>query len=121
MQFELRSAANPMPYRLTDQIQRLAQRANVQEGVCFVSVQGSGVALLSVECPEGQEAPVNQVISEALSLSRLPDFLSNFLGDTLQIPVVRGQLLRATWQEFFLVDFVEVPRLHHLSVHVIAS
>lgn len=121
MQFELRSAGHRTPYGITDQVQRLVQRQGGAQGMCFVTLQGSGVALLSVECPEGDESPVHTVLNEAQQLSSEPYFLATLLGASLQFPVVRGQLQRATWQEIFLVDFMPIPRLHQISVCVVST
>ena len=120
MQFELRSTGDRTPYGITDQVQRLVQRQAREEGMCFVTLPGSGVSLLSVECPEGDETPLQNLLSEAQHLSSDPYFLATILGASLQFPVVRGQLQRATWQEIFLVDFLSVPRLHQINVCVVS-
>lgn len=119
MQFELRSTGDRTPYGITDQVQRLVQRQGKAQGMCFVTLPGSGVSLLSVECPEGDETPLYTLISEAQQLSSEPCFLATILGNALQFPVVRGQIQRATWQEIFLVDFMPVPRLHQIHVCVV--
>lgn len=121
MQFELRSLGQCEPHGLTDPIQRLMQRKNSAEGICFVSLQGSGAALFSVDCPEGDMTNVHHVIEAAQALNKNPHLLSSLLGTSLHLPVQKGQLLRSTWQEIILVDFTATPRLHTITVHVLPT
>lgn len=121
MQFELRSSGKLEPHGLTDPIQRLVQHKNNVEGICFISLQGSGAALLSVDCPEGDMTNVHSVIKAAQELNQDPHLLSSLLGTSLHLPVQKGQLLRSTWQEIILVDFVDIPRLHTVTVHVLST
>lgn len=121
MQFELRSSGEPDPHSLTDILQRLVQRKQIAEGLCFIAVQGSGVALLSVDCPEGDMTQVQRIIEAAQDLHQNPHLLSSLLGTSLHLPVQKGQLLRSTWQEIILVDFIDTPRLHTVTVHVLPT
>ena len=95
------------------------KRKQIAEGLCFIALQGSGAALLSMECPEGDMGYAKQVVEAATALSQSPGLLSSLLGTSLHLPVQKGQLLRSTWQEIILVDFVNTPRLHCITVHVL--
>jgi thiamine phosphate synthase YjbQ (UPF0047 family) len=121
MQFELRSSGDPEPHSLTDTLQRLVQRKQITEGLCFIALQGSGAALLSVDCPEGDMTQAQQVIEAAQRLDQSPHLLSSLLGTSLHLPIHKGQLLRSTWQEIILVDFIDTPRLHTVTVHVLPT
>lgn len=114
--FELRSSGQPEPLLLTGQLERLVRASQCEAGLLQVCVSGSGAALLSVDCPEGNLQPLQELIQDALRLSDNPHLLSALLGSSLSLPVQRQQLLRATWQEVALVDLMPVKRWHQVQV-----
>ncbi len=125
MQFERHSGPEVVPLWLTDPVKRLVQQQCFQQkletGLCFVSLPGSGAALFSVDCPEGDPQHASEVIQAARRLNTSPHFLSAMLGTHLHFPVIRGQLYTATWQEIVMVDFVDAPRTHTIHVRVLQS
>ncbi|MBF2055405.1 MAG: YjbQ family protein [Candidatus Sericytochromatia bacterium] len=114
--FELRSSGTPEPLLLTSQLERLVQSCQYSAGLMQVYVPGSGAALLSVDCPEGDLSPLQQTIADALRLSENPHLLSALLGTRLALPFQRQKLLRATWQEIALVEWMPMARWHQIQV-----
>lgn len=116
--FEIRSSGRPEPMLITGQIERLVRSSGQVNGLACVFVPGSGISLLTLECPGGNLEGAGKLIDELLQLSRSADLLSNLTGTSQIFPFVRGQLQRATWQEILLVDFVREERWHHVTVQL---
>lgn len=119
--FEIRSSGRPEPQLITGQIDRLVRSGGLATGLAQIFVPGSGVSLLSVDCPGGSLEPAEATIRELLRLSDSPDLLSNLARPQACFPFARGQLQRATWQELLLVDFVPEERWHHVTVLLVGS
>ena len=81
-------------------------------------VPGSGISLLTLECPGGSLAVASELVEALLQLNASPDVLSNLTRTSQVFPFVRGQLQRSTWQEILLVDFVKEERWHHVTVQL---
>lgn len=119
--FELRSSGTPDPLLLTDQLERLVRSSSYEAGLLQVYVPGSGASLITVDCPEGNLNPLQQAIAAALALSDNPHLLSALLGSSLTLPFQRQKLLRATWQEVALVEWMPVARWHQIQVLLLAA
>ncbi|MGV3523723.1 MAG: YjbQ family protein [Candidatus Sericytochromatia bacterium] len=119
--FEIRSSGRPTPQLITGQVERLVRSSGISNGLALVFVPGSGAALLSVDCPGGQLQAAERVIEELHVLSSNPDVCSSLGGTSLSFPVVKHQLVRATWQEILLVDFVPSERWHPISVQLMGE
>lgn len=119
--FEIRSPGSLEPQVITGQIERLVRNAGLQEAQASLFLPGSGAALLSVDCPNGQFEPVQRVLAAAQQLTSDPDLLGILLGSQLAFPVLRGQLQRALWQEIFLVDFSAQARWHQVTVQMLGE
>lgn len=119
--FEIRSPGRPEPMLITGQIERLVRSSGLVNGLVSVFVPGTGVSLLTVECPGGSLDNADKLIQELLNLSSSPELLSNLTRTSGTLPFVRGQLQRATWQELVLVDFVPEERWHHVTVQILGA
>lgn len=119
--FEIRSPGRPEPMLITGQIERLVRSSGLVNGLVGVFVPGTGVSLLTVECPGGSLDNAEKLIQELLNISSSPELLSNLTCTSGTLPFVRGQLQRATWQELVLVDFVLEERWHHVTVQILGA
>ena len=119
--FEHRSSGTAQPDLITGQIDRLVRSEQIAQGIVTVFLPGSGAALLTVTCPQGDLLAARQVIQDALEVCHNPNLLSNLLGTSLTFPVVRQQLPLATWQEIVLVDFLPASRWHQVYVQIIGG
>lgn len=120
-QVEIRSPEDTPLVLITGQVERLIRSASQANALAHLYVQGSGVALISLDCPEGNLQSAYDVIAEARRLSDHPDFLSSLFGNTLSFAVQRQQLQLATWQEIFLVEFTGRSRWHQLHVQIMGG
>lgn len=116
--FEIRSSGRPDPMLITGQIERLVRSSGQVNGHACVFVPGSGIGLLSLDCPGGSLEPAEKLIQQLLGLGDAPDLLANLTASGRIFPFVRGQLQRATWQEILLVDFVPEERWHQVTVQL---
>lgn len=119
--FEIRSPGRPDPMLITGQIERLVRSSGLVTGLVGVFVPGTGISLLTAECPGGSLEGVEALIAGLLRISDNPELLSNLTRTAGTFPFLRGQLQRSTWQELLLVDFVPEERWHHVSVQMIGA
>ncbi len=114
--FELRSPGPPNPQVITGQVERLIRQTGYKSAQTTVFLPGSGAGLFTVDCPGGDLKQADLLVQSWLKLSTEPNLLSAMMGNHLILPVVRAQMVRSTWQEFFLIDFSEQPRWHQVTV-----
>lgn len=114
--FEMRSPGPPTPQVITGQVERLIRQTGYKTAQATIFLPGSGAGLFSVDCPAGDYQYADSLIQEWLGLSGQANVLSALMGNQLVLPVIRGQMVRATWQEFFLVDFSGQSRWHQITV-----
>lgn len=119
--FEHRSSGELNPELITGQVDRLVRSAGISQGLVQIFLPGSGAALLTVTCPQGDLTLAREVVREARQLSEHPHLLSALLGTSLSFPVMRQQLPLATWQEILLVDFLPEPRWHQIQVQILGE
>lgn len=114
--FEMRSPGPPSPQVITGQVERLVRQTGYKTAQCTVYLPGSGAGLFTVDCPGGDYQHAEDLIKEWLGLSTQPNVLSALMGNQIVLPVLRGQIVRATWQEYFLIDFCGHSRWHQITV-----
>lgn len=117
---EIRVPAAPELIKITGQAERVVQSHGFQEGLLNIWISGDSVALLCLPCPAGQTDAHRSVYQdlEHLSSSALK---AASLGQSLSLPIVRGQLPLDTWQELLLVSFHAEPLWHHLTFQMLGD
>ncbi len=107
---------------ITAAIESYIKQNKIQDGLCLVFAPHATAALLANE----DEAGVKEdILKRIMSLApRQEDYLhdridnnarahiiSSIIGSSLILPIIRGELVRGTWQEIFFVE-LDGPRSH---------
>ena len=110
---------------LTDRLETVIRKANLQEGLCSLFVTHTTAALTTGEIGEGTDDDLLKVVEEMIPRIRFQHahnpahawshMASSLLGPSLTVPVSAGQLVLGTWQSVMLVE-LDGPR--ERTVHV---
>jgi len=110
---------------LTDRLETVIRKANLQEGLCSLFVTHTTAALTTGEIGEGTDEDLLVVVEEMIPRIRFQHahnpahawshVASSLLGPSLTVPVSAGQLVLGTWQSVMLVE-LDGPR--ERTVHV---
>jgi len=110
---------------LTDRLETVIRKANLQEGLCSLFVTHTTAALTTGEIGEGTDDDLLVVVEEMIPRIRFQHahnpahawshMASSLLGPSLTVPVSAGQLVLGTWQSVMLVE-LDGPR--ERTVHV---
>ena len=110
---------------LTDRLETVIRKANLQEGLCSLFVTHTTAALTTGEIGEGTDDDLLVVVEELIPRIRFQHahnpahawshMASSLLGPSLTVPVSAGQLVLGTWQSVMLVE-LDGPR--ERTVHV---
>jgi len=129
-QLRIKTTAPKQIIDLTDTIQGLIQKANLNQGLCSVFVSHTTAAITTGEIGEGTEQDFLQIIEEIIPRIQFrhahdpshawSHMASSLLGPSLTIPVSAGRLVVGSWQSVMLVE-LDGPREREVSVTLLAS
>ena len=121
----IRTTAVKEIVNLTDRLETVIRKANLQEGLCSLFVTHTTAALTTGEIGEGTDEDLLVVVEEMIPRIRFQHahnpahawshMASSLLGPSLTVPVSAGQLVLGTWQSVMLVE-LDGPR--ERTVHV---
>jgi len=121
----IRTTAVKEIFDLTDRLETVIRKANLQEGLCSLFVTHTTAALTTGEIGEGTDDDLLVVVEEMIPRIRFQHahnpahawshMASSLLGPSLTVPVSAGQLVLGTWQSVMLVE-LDGPR--ERTVHV---
>ena len=121
----IRTTAVKEIVNLTDRLETVIRKANLQEGLCSLFVTHTTAALTTGEIGEGTDDDLLVVVEEMIPRIRFQHahnpahawshVASSLLGPSLTVPVSAGQLVLGTWQSVMLVE-LDGPR--ERTVHV---
>ena len=104
---------------LTDQLQAMIRRANLQEGLCVLFVTHTTAAITTGEIGEGTDDDLLEVVEEMIPRIRFQHahnpahawshMASSILGPSLMVPVSAGKPVLGTWQSVMLIE-LDGPR-----------
>jgi secondary thiamine-phosphate synthase enzyme len=113
---------------LTDRLETVIRKANLQEGLCSLFVTHTTAALTTGEIGEGTDDDLLVVVEEMIPRIRFQHahnpahawshMASSLLGPSLTVPVSAGQLVLGTWQSVMLVE-LDGPRERIVHVTLI--
>ena len=120
---------------LTERVQEAVKTSGIAEGLATIFVPGSTAAVTTVE----YEAGVIQDLKEALRRffpetqryahhdtaagdnNGFSHLRAAFIGPSLTIPIVAGQLQLGNWQQIVLIDFDIRPRSRAYTIHLLGQ
>lgn len=115
---------------LTDRLETVIRKANLQEGLCSLFVTHTTAALTTGEIGEGTDDDLLKVVEEMIPRIRFQHahnpahawshMASSLLGPSLTVPVSAGKLVLGTWQSVMLVE-LDGPRERTVHVTLIPS
>ncbi len=115
---------------LTDRLEALIRKAEMQEGICVVFVTHTTAAVTTGEIGEGTEQDFLQIMEEMIPRIEFrhahdpshawSHMASSILGPSLTIPVAGGKLMLGTWQSVMLVE-LDGPRERDVHVMLMPS
>ena len=130
----LKTAARDEIVDVTGKVEEIVHRSKVMNGIACVFVVGSTAAVTTVEHEPGlvsdMQAAMDRLYPKDVDYEhhlRWGDgnghshIRASFVGPSLTVPVVDGQLQLGTWQQIVFMEFDNKPRTRELSVQVIGE
>ena len=130
----IKTAARDEVIDVTDKVEELVRASRVKNGLACVFVVGSTAAVTTVEHEPGLVSDMRDAMDRLYPKDvdyehhqRWGDgnghshIRASFVGPSLTVPVVDGQLQLGTWQQIVFMEFDNKPRTRELSVQVIGE
>ena len=130
----IKTAARDEVIDVTDKVEELVRASRVKNGLACVFVVGSTAAVTTVEHDPGLVSDMRDAMDRLYPKDvdyehhqRWGDgnghshIRASFVGPSLTVPVVDGQLQLGTWQQIVFMEFDNKPRTRELSVQVIGE
>ena len=119
---------------ITERVQQAVAKAKLRRGQATVFVTGSTAGVTTIEHEPGlvkdlQEA-LRRLFPENLPYAHhdtggddngFSHLRASFIGPSLTVPVVDGQLALGTWQQIVLIDFDTRPRSRSFLIQLIGD
>jgi secondary thiamine-phosphate synthase enzyme len=118
---------------LTEGVQSIVRRSEVQTGVAMVFTVGSTVAVTTMEHEPGGVADLQALLDRLVppgepyehnrrnhDTNAHAHLRASIIGPSESVPVVGGELGLGTWQQLVLVDFDDRERDRVVSVQVLS-
>ena len=119
---------------ITGQVQDVVSKCSVEDGIITVFVSGSTGGLTTVEYEPGLVEDLKTYFEKIAPKSgkyqhniRWHDgngyahVRASFLGPSLSIPLVKGNMQLGTWQQIIFIDFDNRPRKRELIVQIVGD
>ena len=119
---------------ITSKVAEIVYRSKVRDGLACVFVVGSTAAVTTVEHEPGLVSDMRDAMERLYPRDmdyehhkRWGDgnghshIRASFVGASLTVPVVDGQLQLGTWQQIVFMEFDNKPRTRELSVQVLGE
>jgi secondary thiamine-phosphate synthase enzyme len=130
----LKTAAKDEIIDITSKVADVVYKSKVRDGLACVFVVGSTAAVTTVEHEPGLVSDMRDAMERLYPRDvdyehhkRWGDgnghshIRASFVGPSLTVPIVDGQLQLGTWQQIVFMEFDNKPRTRELSVQVIGD
>ena len=130
----LKTAAKDEIVDITNKVEEIVSGSKVKDGIACVFVVGSTAAVTTVEHEPGLVSDMRDAMDRLYPRDvdyehhqRWGDgnghshIRASFVGPSLTIPIVGGQLQLGTWQQIVFMEFDNKPRTRELSVQVLGE
>jgi len=130
----LKTAAKDEIVDVTSKVAEIVFRSKVRNGLACVFVVGSTAAVTTVEHEPGLVSDMRDAMERLYPKDvnyehhqRWGDgnghshIRASFVGPSLTVPIVDGQLQLGTWQQIVFMEFDNKPRTRELSVQVLGE
>lgn len=130
----LKTAAKDEIIDITAKVREIASRSGVKQGLACVFVVGSTAAVTTVEHEPGLVADMHDAMDRLYPRNvdyehhqRWGDgnghshIRASFVGPSLTVPIVDGELQLGTWQQIVFMEFDVKPRSREIAVQVVGD
>ena len=130
----LKTAAKDEIVDITNKVAEIVSGSKVKDGIACVFVVGSTAAVTTVEHEPGLVSDMRDAMDRLYPRDvdyehhqRWGDgnghshIRASFVGPSLTIPIVGGQLQLGTWQQIVFMEFDNKPRARELTVQVLGE
>ena len=119
---------------VTDKVQDIVSKSNVRNGLACVFVVGSTAAVTTVEHEPGLVSDMKDAMERLYPKDvnyehhqRWGDgnghshIRASFVGPSLTVPILEGNLQLGTWQQIVFMEFDNKPRAREITVQVVGE
>jgi len=130
----LKTSARDEIVDITSNVQDIVSKAKVREGLVCVFVVGSTAAVTTVEHEPGLVADMQGAMERLYPKGtdyehhrRWGDgnghshIRASFVGPSLTVPILDGQVVLGTWQQIVFMEFDNKPRSREVIVQVVGE
>lgn len=130
----LKTSARDEVIDVTEKVREIVSKSKIREGLACVFVVGSTAAVTTVEHEPGLVTDIRDAMDRLYPKSidyehhqRWGDgnghshIRASFVGPSLTVPVVDGNLMLGTWQQIVLLEFDNKPRTRELMVQIVGD
>ena len=118
---------------ITDEVAKAVRASGLRNGIATVFVPGSTAGVTAIEYERGMIRDLQEFL-ERVAPTDAPyhhnhggdsnghaHVRSAFIGPSLTVPLIDGQLALGTWQQIVLVDFDDRPRTREVMVQLVGE
>lgn len=130
----LKTGAKDEIVDITDRVQEIVSKSRVRNGLACVFVVGSTAAVTTVEHEPGLVTDMMDAMDRLYPKDVNYDhhqrwgdgnghshIRASFVGPSLTVPVVDGELKLGTWQQIVFMEFDNKPRSREVTVQVVGE
>lgn len=130
----LKTSARDEVIDVTEKVREIVSKSNIREGLACVFVVGSTAAVTTVEHEPGLVTDMRDAMDRLYPKSidyehhqRWGDgnghshIRASFVGPSLTVPIVDGDLVLGTWQQIVFLEFDNKPRTREITVQIVGD
>ncbi len=130
----LKTSARDEVVDITEKVRDIVSKSKIKEGLACVFVAGSTAAVTTVEHEPGLVADMKDAMDRLYPKSieyehhrRWGDgnghshVRASFVGPSLTVPIVDGDLKLGTWQQIVFLEFDNKPRTREITVQIVGD
>ena len=130
----LKTSARDEVIDVTEKVREIVSKSKIREGLACVFVVGSTAAITTVEHEPGLVTDMRDAMDRLYPKNidyehhqRWGDgnghshIRASFVGPSLTVPIVDGNLVLGTWQQIVFLEFDNKPRAREITVQIVGD
>lgn len=130
----LKTSARDEVIDVTEKVREIVSKSKIREGLACVFVVGSTAAITTVEHEPGLVTDMRDAMDRLYPKSidyehhqRWGDgnghshIRASFVGPSLTVPIVDGNLVLGTWQQIVFLEFDNKPRTREITIKIVGD
>lgn len=119
---------------ITQEVTEMVRHHGVKNGQMLVYAQGSTVSVTSIEYEPGLVKDLPEILEKLIPSNQkyyhdetwndgngYAHIRASIIGNSVNIPIIDGELLLGTWQNIILIDFDNKPRARRVTLQIITD